>query len=185
VAGTSTRTASTRSTPAVLATAAGTTGGRAAAAHAADSAGIQRRRRRSPAAVAARLSSHSDKCREEAAPRVSHHVYLIMYTGKWKANRPSGGVREGGGAGGLCVLFQKYKCDLVSKTSPRLALQTRLRWYTEPSLLGNPQFLFSETETGQNWRFGFYQAGFYYVTHCRDVGAAQQKKCNRRDLTLL
>ena len=73
VSGTSTRTASTRSTPAVRATAAGTTGGRAAAAHAADSAGVQRRR--SPAEVAARLASQSDKCRGGCSTIISSRVF--------------------------------------------------------------------------------------------------------------
>ena len=46
-----------------------------------------------------------------------------------------------------CVFDQ---CDPVSKTCLILRTQ-RLLWLTKPS-----HFLFLDTETGQNWRFGFY-----------------------------
>ncbi len=69
----------------------------------------------------------------------------------------------------VCV-FDQYKCDPVSKTC--LSLRTQgLLWLAKPS-----QFLFLDTENGLNWRFGVYQGGFYFVTHCTDVGSALQTR---------
>ena len=60
-----------------------------------------------------------------------------------------GGCEREEGEEEVCV-FDQYKCDRVSKTCLSLRTQ-RLLWLATPSY-----FLFLHTETGQNWRFGFY-----------------------------
>ena len=71
-----------------------------------------------------------------------------MYTGECKRKH----VESGGGCEReeeVCV-FDKYTCDLMSKTCLSLRTQ-RLLWLAKHS-----QFLVLDTETGQNWRFGLY-----------------------------
>jgi hypothetical protein len=96
----------------------------------------------------------------------------VMYTGEWKGHTSSpGGACEMEDKDEVFVLqlvFDKHKCDPVSKTCLSLRAQ-RLLLFATPS-----QFLFLDTESGQTWRLGFYYGSFYFLTPWTDAGATDE-----------